>query len=97
MMRQLGDVIPLPVSVRPEPAASFAVVPGTAVSTVPEAADIAEQLAELLRRATGLPVPVADGGSIRILLAGYDKTGSPDKTGKTVKPAPTGSASPATG
>jgi hexosaminidase len=72
-MKQLGDVIPLPVSVRPDPAASFAVVPGTSVSTAPQAADIAEQLAELLRRATGLPVPVGDGGSIRILLGGSDK------------------------
>jgi hexosaminidase len=77
MMRQLGDVIPLPASVRPDPSANFRVVPGTSVSTVPEAADVAEQLAVLLRRATGLPIPLADDGSIRILLEGYDKNGKP--------------------
>jgi hexosaminidase len=76
-MRQLGDVIPLPMSVRPDPAADFRLVPGVAVSAAPEAADIAEQLAELLRRATGLPVPVEDGGSIRIQLEGYDGNGKP--------------------
>jgi hexosaminidase len=71
--RRLTDVIPLPVSVRPDPAADFRVVPGAAVSTVPAAADIGEQMASLLRRVTGLPVPLEDGGSIRILLAGSDK------------------------
>lgn len=72
-MRQLGDVIPLPVSVRPDPSGNFRIEPGLAVSTVPAAAGVAEQLAELLRHATGLPVPLADGGSVRILLGGYDK------------------------
>ncbi|GIM97017.1 beta-N-acetylhexosaminidase [Paractinoplanes toevensis] len=73
-LRRLGDVIPLPVSVRPDPAANFLVSPTVAVSADPAAADIAEQLAKLLRRATGFPVPVTEaGGSIKILLGGYDK------------------------
>ncbi|MFD0517829.1 beta-N-acetylhexosaminidase [Paractinoplanes durhamensis] len=59
---------------RPDPAANFHLSPTVSVSAAPEAADIAEQLAQLLRRATGHPVPVTrDGGSIRILLEGYDK------------------------
>jgi hexosaminidase len=74
-MPQLADVIPLPVSVRPDPTANFLISPTTAVSAAPEAAGVAEQLAELLRNATGLPIPVEDGGSIRILLDGYDKNG----------------------
>jgi hexosaminidase len=73
-LRQLGDVIPLPASVRPDPAAAFTIGPGTAVSAVPDAEDVARQLAMLLSNATGHPVSVADGGSIRILLEGYDKT-----------------------
>ena len=76
-MRQLGDVIPLPVSVRPDPAANFRITPDLSVRAAPEAADIAEQLATLLRRVTGLPVPLTDDGSVRILLEGYDKNGKP--------------------
>ena len=75
-MRQLGEVIPLPASVRPDPAAGFELSSGIPVSTVPEAAGIAEQVAALLRHATGLPVPTEDGGSIRILLEGHDKAGT---------------------
>src|SRR4051812_4377149 len=73
-LRRLGDVIPLPVSVRPDPAANFHVSPTVSVSADPAAADLAEQLAALLRQATGHPVPVTGaGGSIQILLGGYDK------------------------
>jgi hexosaminidase len=80
-LRRLGDVIPLPVSVRPDAAANFLLSPTVSVSAVPEAVDIAEQLAELLRQATGHPVPVTrDGGSIRILLEGYDKNGGGDES-----------------
>ncbi|MEU4239890.1 beta-N-acetylhexosaminidase [Actinoplanes sp. NPDC026619] len=74
-LRRLGDVIPLPVSVRPDPAANFLVSPTVSVSTDPAAADIADQLAELLRQATGHPVPVTGtGGSVEIVLGGYDKS-----------------------
>jgi hexosaminidase len=74
-MRRLGDIIPLPASVRPDPAADFTIDSGTAVSAAPEAAGIAEQLAKLLSDATGHPVSRQDGGSVRILLEGYDKNG----------------------
>ncbi|WFE61829.1 beta-N-acetylhexosaminidase [Micromonospora sp. WMMD714] len=58
----LGDVVPAPVSVRPRPAADF-VLPADAavrVSADPAAREVAEHLAELLRPATGYPLPVAD-------------------------------------
>jgi hexosaminidase len=74
-MRRLGDIIPLPASVRPDPAADFTIDSGTAVSAAPEAAGIAEQLAKLLSAATGRPVAQRDGGSVRILLEGSDKNG----------------------
>jgi hexosaminidase len=77
--KQLGDVIPLPASVRPDPAGDFLITPEVSVSSAPAAADLAEQLAELLRRATGWPVPLAAGGAIRVELArlGEDE---PDKS-----------------
>jgi hexosaminidase len=71
--RQLGDVIPVPASVRPDPAADFPLSSSTAVTAGPEAARVADRLAELLRAATGLPVPVSGDGSIRIVLDGSDK------------------------
>ena len=74
-MRQLGDVIPLPVSVRPEPAADFLIPPGVAVSAEPAAAAVAERLAEVLRRATGQAVPLAPEGAIRLVL---DGSGGPE-------------------
>jgi hexosaminidase len=79
-MRQLGDVIPLPAVVRPDPAGDFPITPEVAVSAAPEAADLAEHLAGLLRRATGRPVPLAEGGSIRIELVGPgdDEPGAAD-------------------
>ncbi|NMO55536.1 family 20 glycosylhydrolase [Actinoplanes sp. TBRC 11911] len=72
-MRQLVDVIPLPASVRPDPAANFTLTTGVSVSAAPELADLAVHLAELLRRATGFPVPLRTNGPIRILLEGSDK------------------------
>src|SRR5262245_39958341 len=50
-MRQLGDVIPLPASVRPDPSADFRIAPDVAVGAGPEAAAIADELAVLLRQA----------------------------------------------
>jgi hexosaminidase len=77
-MRQLDDVIPLPASVRPDPSADFTIGPDTAVSATAVTADIAGQLAELLREATGRPIPVVDGGSIQVLLEGSDENKSPE-------------------
>ena len=72
-MRRLGEVIPLPASVRPDEAATFTVTATTAVSAGPEALGVAEQLAGLLRDASGHPIPLSEDGSIRILLDGSDK------------------------
>src|SRR3954452_5418777 len=80
LTRQLGDVIPLPVSVRPDPAANFRISSDLSVSAAPEAADLAEQLAELLRRVTGHPVSRISGedaASFRILLERDDGNGKP--------------------
>ncbi|MFJ8690164.1 beta-N-acetylhexosaminidase [Micromonospora wenchangensis] len=58
----LGDVVPAPASVRPQPAADF-VLPADAavrVSADADAREVAGHLAELLRPATGYPLPVAD-------------------------------------
>ncbi|MBB4694903.1 family 20 glycosylhydrolase [Paractinoplanes abujensis] len=67
-MRQLGDVIPLPASVRPDATADFRVTAGVSVSAAPAAAAVAGELAGLLRQVTGFPVPLADGGAVRLRL-----------------------------
>jgi hexosaminidase len=54
-VRELGDVIPVPADVRPDPAAAFTIHSGTAVRSVHPA--IGEHLAEVLRSATGYAVP----------------------------------------
>jgi hexosaminidase len=77
-MRQLDDVIPLPASVRPDPSADFTIGPDTSVSATASAADLAGQLTELLREATGQPIPVSDNGSIRLLLEDADDDRSPE-------------------
>ncbi|WP_406041957.1 beta-N-acetylhexosaminidase [Micromonospora sp. NBC_00898] len=59
---RLADVIPAPERVAPDPTADF-VLPADAairVSLDPAARDVAEQLAEQLRPATGYLVPVTD-------------------------------------
>ncbi|MFD2768220.1 family 20 glycosylhydrolase [Micromonospora eburnea] len=63
----LADVVPVPERVVPDPAADFT-LPEDAVirvDTDPAARDVAEQLAELLRPATGYPLPVTDTAAIR--------------------------------
>nr|WP_319463728.1 beta-N-acetylhexosaminidase [Micromonospora sp. RTP1Z1] len=59
---RLHDVIPAPERVAPDPTADFVLPEDAAirVSPDPAARDVAEQLAELLRPATGYPVPVAE-------------------------------------
>ncbi|MET0423141.1 MAG: beta-N-acetylhexosaminidase [Actinoplanes sp.] len=71
-MRQLGDVIPLPASIRPDPTANFEISPGTSVSAAPEVSALADELAGLLGRATGFPVPVGGDGAIRLRLEPAD-------------------------
>ncbi len=62
-MRALGDVIPVPAQVRPDPAAAFTIHSGTAIRTVDR--PVGDRLAEALRSATGYAVPVSTtAGSI---------------------------------
>ena len=88
-MRQLGDVIPLPASVRPDSTADFRITEEVSVRADPAAAAIADELAALLRRVTGFPVPRfdedAEGGrpetdrGVRLVLdAGVDDATSPE-------------------
>ncbi|EEP71164.1 beta-N-acetylhexosaminidase [Micromonospora sp. ATCC 39149] len=59
---RLGDVVPAPERVEPAPAADFTLPADAAVRVSPDPAarDVAEQLAALLRPATGYPIPVTD-------------------------------------
>ncbi|WP_092547661.1 family 20 glycosylhydrolase [Actinoplanes derwentensis] len=57
-MRRLGDVIPLPASVRPVTDATFRTLPGTTVSAPPGLAAVAAHLGQ----------PLADDGAIRLVL-----------------------------
>jgi hexosaminidase len=69
--RQLGDVIPAPARVRPDPAGDFTIHSGTAIRTVAGSAPVAEQLAVAIRTVTGYAVPVSEtAGSIVLTLEG---------------------------
>ncbi|SCL22388.1 hexosaminidase [Micromonospora inyonensis] len=54
----LGDVLPVPASVRPEPGADFPLTADTVIRAEPAARAEADRLATLLRPATGHPLPV---------------------------------------
>jgi hexosaminidase len=58
-LRDLGDVIPAPAKARPVPAGDFTITDSTAIAAAPGA----ERLAELLRAATGCPLPVRAGAA----------------------------------
>lgn len=74
---RLGDVVPAPEQVRPEPAADFTLPADTTirVSPDPTARAVAERLADLLRPATGYPLPVVEAdhpepaGGLALVLA----------------------------
>jgi hexosaminidase len=69
----LGDVIPAPAEVWPDQAADFTIHSGTAVRATGNAAAVGEQLAILIRNATGYAVPMSDtAGSIMLTLDGSD-------------------------
>ncbi|WP_405116782.1 beta-N-acetylhexosaminidase [Micromonospora sp. NBC_01405] len=97
---RLGDVVPAPERVEPDPAADFT-LPADAVVRVdpdPAARDVAEQLAALLRPATGYPVPVTDtvadppgGLTLTLSGAGPHATG-PTDTPDTARPDTAGPA-----
>lgn len=60
--RRLTDVVPAPQHVQPDPAGDWALTAETVIasSADPAALAVAEQLAALLRPATGYPLPVSD-------------------------------------
>ncbi|MFG2168446.1 beta-N-acetylhexosaminidase [Micromonospora chersina] len=58
---RLGDVVPAPERVLPDPAADFTLTADASIRVSPAGRDVAEQLAEWLRPATGFPLPVTDG------------------------------------
>ncbi|MFI7207987.1 beta-N-acetylhexosaminidase [Micromonospora aurantiaca (nom. illeg.)] len=59
---RLGDVVPAPEHVRPDPAGDFTLSADAVLRVSPAGRDVAEQLAGWLRPATGFPLPVADTG-----------------------------------
>ncbi|HEY3009770.1 MAG TPA: beta-N-acetylhexosaminidase [Micromonosporaceae bacterium] len=75
----LGSVVPAPVSVTETAGVTSTIVPTTTIYTEPgsvAAADVGGYLADLMRRSTGYPLPVADAppvlpnDSIALLLSG---------------------------
>lgn len=75
---RLDDVVPAPELLEADPGTTFVLAGDTAirVTTHPGAREVADHLAELLRPATGLPLPVADAlavdpaGPMTLTLAG---------------------------
>jgi hexosaminidase len=77
----LGDVIPAPAEVRPDPAATFTLDEGTAIQTSPgsaEASRVGEYFAALLRPATGFALPVGEEPAAIALLL---EDGAAESTG----------------
>ena len=66
-VRNLGDIIPVPASVRPAADATFTLRSGTAIRSVDGPAG--ELLATVLRAATGFELPLSDAGQIALELA----------------------------
>jgi hexosaminidase len=68
-MTELGDVIPAPAEVRPDPAAAFTVHSGTAVRTTAATVAMGQELAAAIRAATGYVIPVGEtAGSITFAI-----------------------------
>nr|MDT0662461.1 beta-N-acetylhexosaminidase [Micromonospora sp. DSM 115978] len=59
---RLADVVPAPVAIRPDPDGGYKLTADTAIHTTadPAARAVGHQLADLLRPATGYPLPVTD-------------------------------------
>ncbi|NES16614.1 MULTISPECIES: family 20 glycosylhydrolase [Micromonospora] len=95
---RLGDVVPAPEQVTPDPTADYLLPEdaGIRVSLDPAARDVAEQLAGWLRPATGYPLPVADaadatpGGPLTLTLAdsATHPAGAPSATATAAGGAP---------
>ncbi|MEV0431081.1 beta-N-acetylhexosaminidase [Micromonospora sp. NPDC050495] len=72
---RLGDVVPAPEQVRPDPAGDFTLSADVVLRVGPAGRDVAEQLAGWLRPATGFPLPVADApedGPLTLTLSPAD-------------------------
>nr|WP_307871754.1 beta-N-acetylhexosaminidase [Micromonospora sp. U21] len=81
---RLADVVPAPQQVEPDPAEDWLLPPDAVIvaSADPAALTVAAQLAELLRPATGYPLPVTDttrpasAGGIALVLDDDDSLGT---------------------
>ncbi|MFG2081782.1 beta-N-acetylhexosaminidase [Micromonospora tulbaghiae] len=72
---RLGDVVPAPEQVLPDPAGHFTLSADAVLQVSAAGRDVAEQLAGWLRPATGFPLPVADtaeGGPLTLTLSPAD-------------------------
>ncbi|MBB4688248.1 beta-N-acetylhexosaminidase [Amycolatopsis jiangsuensis] len=56
--RQVTDIVPVPVEAKADPSASFRLTPGTVIRAGRGTGDVAAYLRELLKPATGYPLPV---------------------------------------
>ncbi|WP_414685526.1 beta-N-acetylhexosaminidase [Micromonospora robiginosa] len=87
----LGDVVPAPERVLPDPAGDFTLPPDAAIRVDAAGLDVAEQLAGWLRPATGLPLPVTDAagpgpdGPLTLTVAATDAT-APALSGSPLAP-----------
>ncbi|MGC4857064.1 beta-N-acetylhexosaminidase [Micromonospora sp. DT4] len=88
---RLGDVVPAPERVEADPGATFVLTGDTAIRVTahPGAREVADHLADLLRPATGFPLPVADNlvvdpaGTMTLTLAGTPASQAPATIGES--------------
>nr|WP_231935237.1 beta-N-acetylhexosaminidase [Micromonospora viridifaciens] len=88
---RLGDVVPAPELVAPDATADFTLGADAVirVDADPAARDVAEQLAELLRPATGYPLPVTDTAPDDLLTLTLSAAAQPE-SGSWKETAPGG-------
>ena len=90
---RLDDVVPAPERVEADPTGAFVLTEDTAIRVTahPGARQVADHLAELLRPATGFPLPIADAleveptGTLTLTLADHARrrASGPRATGST--------------
>ncbi|MFI5929257.1 beta-N-acetylhexosaminidase [Micromonospora sp. NPDC051543] len=88
---RLDDVVPAPELLEAEPGVTFVLDGDTAIRVTahPGARQVADHLAQLLRPATGFPLPVADtlaadpAGTVTLTLAGTTPTTPPTTPGES--------------
>ncbi|WP_373293564.1 beta-N-acetylhexosaminidase [Micromonospora fulviviridis] len=98
---RLGDVVPAPERVLPDPAADFTLTADAVIRVSPAGRDVSEQLAEWLRPATGFPLPVTDApeadGPLVLTLSEAPLAGAADAVGAAAPvdaAGPVGAAAP---